>query len=470
MPTLLAEHVPFVVVDEAPGATKTGRRLLVQVISPGWGSSGYYSGPVLEQAGKDRVFKAGTHIYLDHPTETEKWERPARSVRDLAGILTSDARWNGSALVAEAEVFEPFRAAILDMKDAIGMSIRAAAEATTGEAEGRRGTIVNRLLEASSVDFVTKAGRGGRILQVLESALEEARRLDVSEARNLGQWLESRIHQSFTNLADDLAADGHVTREERIALSSAIGDALATFASKVETEQPHLYDRDPFADPTATPAVAENVPATRPDGTTTTESQETNMGQKTIEESEFTRLTETAGRVETLEADLQKAQKALEEATAALAEATKPPVAEPIVNGPRKQVQEHIQAQEDRIVRLEAREGARQVISEILAEAWIGEAQKARVTAELMADLPLAEGKLDEVKLRDTATQRVNEAEVEAGEILKAAGVGSPRGLGAMSTPATEAATEHLDESIEKGLMSAFGLSESAAKTAVKGR
>lgn len=468
MPTDLLERTTLV-IDEAPGAAKTGRRLLVQVITPGWGSSGYYGADVLKQAGKDRVFKAGTHIYLDHPTESEKWERPARSVRDLAGILTSDARWNGTALVAEAEVFEPYRAVILGMKDAIGMSIRASAEAITGKAEGRSGTIVTRLLEASSVDFVTKAGRGGRILQVLESAY--AADTEVSEARNLGQWLESRIHQSFTNLADDLAADGHLTREERIALSSAIGDALATFASKVETEQPHLYDRDPFADPTASPAVAEqdptDVPSTRLDESHPQTIEENLMD---ITESEHARLTKAAERVDTLEADLKKALDALEEAKTALAEATKPEPEKPVTSGPRAVVEEHIKAQEDRIAKLEAREGARAVIGEVLAEAWLGDVQKSRLQVELMADLPLAEGKLDEVKLRDAATKAVNEAETEAAEILKAAGVGSPRGLGAMSTPATEAAASDLTQAAEAALSEAFGLSESAAKTAVKGR
>jgi hypothetical protein len=55
------------------------------------------------------------------------------------------------------------------MAKAIGMSIRASADVTMGEAEGRRGRIVGRLVEAQSVDFVTRAGRGGRY-QVIESA------------------------------------------------------------------------------------------------------------------------------------------------------------------------------------------------------------------------------------------------------------------------------------------------------------
>ena len=44
---------------------------LVQVISPGWGSSGYYSSEVLEAAGKAKVWPAGCHMYFDHPDASE---------------------------------------------------------------------------------------------------------------------------------------------------------------------------------------------------------------------------------------------------------------------------------------------------------------------------------------------------------------------------------------------------------------
>src|SRR5690554_7670050 len=42
------------------------------------GSSGYYPASVLERDGAT-AFPAGTHIYLDHPTWEEDWQRPERS-------------------------------------------------------------------------------------------------------------------------------------------------------------------------------------------------------------------------------------------------------------------------------------------------------------------------------------------------------------------------------------------------------
>jgi hypothetical protein len=142
--------------------------------TPGWGSSGYYPAPVLEAAGKAAVFPAGTQMYLDHPSWSEAQDRPERSVRDLAAVLTGPASWDDQmqALVAEAQVFAPYRDMLTDpgLAQAIGVSIRANAVVEQGEAEGRTGTIVSELVEGVSVDFVTQAGRGGRILSVLESA------------------------------------------------------------------------------------------------------------------------------------------------------------------------------------------------------------------------------------------------------------------------------------------------------------
>lgn len=153
----------------APTKASTGR-LKVTLVTPGWGSSGHYSKAVLEAAGRDRIWPAGTQAFCDHPTQRELNERPERSVRDLAAVLVTDARWDGSALVAEAQLMPAWVETLgrPEMAAAIGMSIRASAEVEMGEAEGRRGRLVTKIIEGQSVDFVTRAGRGGSY-QVVES-------------------------------------------------------------------------------------------------------------------------------------------------------------------------------------------------------------------------------------------------------------------------------------------------------------
>lgn len=154
-------------IKEAGTLTKEGGRWLIQAISPGKGSSGSYPQEVLEAAAKDRVFPAGTMMMIDHATEAQDWERPEGSIKDLAGVLTEDARWDDKhgALVAEAKIFEHWRPILESMREEIGISIRASGEVE--EADG--GRIVKRLVEGRSIDFVTRAGRGGRVLEVLES-------------------------------------------------------------------------------------------------------------------------------------------------------------------------------------------------------------------------------------------------------------------------------------------------------------
>jgi hypothetical protein len=124
---------------------------------------------------------------------------------------------------------------------------------------------------------------------------------------------------------------------------------------------------------------------------------------------------------------------------------------------------------EGRFEQLAARERARDIIDGELVEAWVAPSTVARLRADLLESLPVVNGTLDEVALRTRCVEARDRAETEAAEILNAAGAGTPRGLGALtqSTGGDNAAryTDTLTESFQ-----ALGLSEAAAKTAVKGR
>jgi len=147
----------------------------IKLIDAGWGSSGYYSEEVLRDSGP-LAFPAGTKMYWDHPTVEEAEQRPERSLRDLAAELVEDATWDddgpdGPGLYAAAQVFGPYRPAVDELAPHIGASIRTWAMSNEGEAEGRRGPIIDELLASptNSVDFVTLPGRGGSITQLYES-------------------------------------------------------------------------------------------------------------------------------------------------------------------------------------------------------------------------------------------------------------------------------------------------------------
>lgn len=147
----------------------------IKLIQPGWGSSGYYSEAMLKRDGP-QVFKAGTHMYINHATEAERAARPEGDYRNLAAVLQTDARWDdngkqGPGLYAEAKLFSDHAEGIRERAAHTGLSIRADGVAKQGEAAGRRGPIVEAITRGHSVDFVTMAGAGGAILSESRTAI-----------------------------------------------------------------------------------------------------------------------------------------------------------------------------------------------------------------------------------------------------------------------------------------------------------
>ncbi|HOR32901.1 MAG TPA: hypothetical protein PK391_10865, partial [Syntrophales bacterium] len=147
----------------------------IKIIDPGWGSSGYYSREVLQQAANARVYAAGLQMYWNHPSKTDEKERPERDLRDLAGVLTEDARWDeqgpkGPGLYSRAKVFSAYRDHVAEMGPYIGLSHYVWGESKQGEAEGKKGEIITRIVAARSVDFVTVPGRGGAIAEAFRAA------------------------------------------------------------------------------------------------------------------------------------------------------------------------------------------------------------------------------------------------------------------------------------------------------------
>lgn len=424
-------HESTTLVEATTTADQESGVLEVEFITAGWGSSGYYSREVVEAAAP--LFPVGTHLYFDHPSATEDSDRPERSVRDLAAVVTEAGAFNTASGGVRGKVkpLKPYRDLLTDeaFTKNVGLSIRGSAtDIAVGEAEGRTGPIIEGLADISSVDFVTRAGRGGRVLQVLESArgdafTEETARLQLAEARNVGQWIESRLHLELTRIADDMFGDGRLTREERIQLSSAVGDALTAFVANLEAGAPALYQRDLWADPAQMLAASESrhVPATRSDDTTT--SQEDTMPQ--IEEARLRQLEEASGRVPTLESERDAAA---ERATTA--------------------ERERDEARGEN-ARLNAREAAvthaRTRVTE--ANAALPAATVDRIVAQATATVTLTEaGQLDTAAL-DTAvdTARTAEETYLAG-LAEAAGIGSITGFGGTpagdQTPITEAAID----------------------------
>lgn len=143
----------------------------IKIIEAGWGSSGYYSEEVLQ---RDKgVFSKGTQMFLNHATPTEEADRPEGDIERLVGILTSDAEYKDGALYAKAKIYPHYKPLLKYMGEDIGISIRAIGEVSHGEAEGKSGNIIERIASVRSIDFVTRAGAGGKIMELLENKVEK---------------------------------------------------------------------------------------------------------------------------------------------------------------------------------------------------------------------------------------------------------------------------------------------------------
>lgn len=499
-----APIVERVAVREASvgGATVApSGRLLCRLIRAGWSlNANLYPPDVLRRAAAERMYPKGTLCYADHASDAEEESHPSGSVKNLAGVLETDARWDESeqALMAEVRLFTPWREPILDMAESIGMSIRAWVTGEHGERDGRSGFIVDAIVGGRSVDFVTVPAAGGGIVSVLEAVGNE---VPVQEARNCGHWFEARIHAGFTALADRMFGDGYLTRDERIALSSAIGDALAAFSARVEQDAAHLYTRDPWQEPEpAEPQQAAEAVATSdvPDGTPPPDEPPNNEEEPAMTGPQTGSPPAQAGTatVPDVGQPPTPTNPTIPDPVPAPPSPPAPPPAEPApaqesaavqalaaVTAQLAQMQEQFTAlaARDAARDAEMRRGrnehaAREAVNAAVNGPTVPAQWRAtiapRVTAAVLAAMPTGEsGDVDRTALATAVTAAI-EAEVGMcrtiqAQALEEAGIGLPTGLGAV-------AESPVDDGLEAELKALFegslGLATDATTIAVKGR
>lgn len=405
----LHESSPFSVAAQPSTAEGQGR-IAVTLMTPGWGSSGYYGSDVVEAAGTDRVFPAGTHMYVNHPSATESYDRPERDVSTLAAVLLEDGRWDGAKLVSEAVVFSNWRQPLSEMAPYIGVSIRGSAEVAEGEAEGRRGRIVTRLTEGASVDFVTRAGRGGEF-NVLES--DHIQVVEAAWAAGTSATVKEASANDSRDRISDLVRVEHYSDVDDSRVWVWVRDfdpQTQTVWFELEGAVNGIYQQAYTTDGAGLPASLEGtrtevtirteyVPVTPAGLSNTHESEEDPMPQ--IEEARLRQLEADASRATAVEAQLAEARAQSEKDQATLT-TTQALLAE---------------------ARTTANTAtATRIVNEAFTEALV----TAPATAALVArNAPLTEaGIVDEEALKIAAQEA-------AAEMAAAGGAGKVRGLGA---------------------------------------
>lgn len=484
----LLESSPAGAVSNAGGG-----RLLVQLISEGWGSSGYYGGPVIAETAARNVFRAGTQMFIDHPSLSEEHDRPERSVRDLAAVLTEDARWDPDrrALVSVAKPMPLYRDLLSepDFVEAVGLSIRAGGIAEHGTAEGRSGLIVQEITEAQSVDFVTKAGRGGKVLALLESARTALQEAPTEQVRAA---LDKAVRDAYSNddryawVRDwdpdrgvcwfDLGGPDGGTWEQSY-LTNGVDVALVGTRQPVTAvtvyrpaDPPAPSDTSPVdtdlgesADPTPTATVTDGAP---PTGSPNTPEEEpdmsgTNTGGTPGQAGTAPVVDTAAIQLEAREAAVARDRAVSERDTAVQEAATQKARADKA---------------EAELATFRAVEAARPLIAAQLAESGLPVAAQNKVIAAATARVPLTESRqLDQNGLRVLVDAEVAAEKAYVAQLQEASGAGRVSGFGQApaqpaqpqspwSAPATEP---------NAALVEAYrnrGLDAEAARAAALGR
>lgn len=146
--------------------------MLVCLIKPGQGASGFYSAKVLERD-IPTAFPSGTRMFANHISESESWDRPERSIQDLVATFVDVPYYDKKGLEGEgvyvkvrvAETWRHILEALAPLE--IGVSIDAAGLVDLNEQGVPQ---VTQIFNGRSADFVTKAGAGGMMVALREAA------------------------------------------------------------------------------------------------------------------------------------------------------------------------------------------------------------------------------------------------------------------------------------------------------------
>lgn len=294
-------------LTEAAGLTLDPRgtgKFLIKIIDEGEGSSAVYPGEALKRAAEARVLPAGTHMYLDHAGESRRGVHGERSIRDLVSVLTTDATYDESAraLVAEAQAIAGWEGTLEALAPHTGLSLVAVAEVEPPTVAGGK-PVVSQLLFAESVDWVVRAGRGGEVMAIVESAAPVAEA--STEARR--EQLAATIRDAYGN-RDTYVWVRDFDDVARIAWF-AVDQALFQQSYKVADDDLSVTLT---GERTEVRAVTQYVPAHSAGVATTESPKEELMPEITQAELDAlnTRATDAEKRAETAEAALAEAEKA----------------------------------------------------------------------------------------------------------------------------------------------------------------
>lgn len=167
--------------------TRTGNgKVNLCFITEGQGSSGYYDRDILQKSYK---LLEGRPMYIDHHRGKSDpgilyW------VGDIESSYYDAKGIEGPGIYGTATVFERWKDVVEDMvKSRGGVSIKA-----RGHSD-EKGNIKN-ISVVESVDYVVRAGRGGRVMELFESAIAPKLEEEVTQMGDLNKETVEKLEES----------------------------------------------------------------------------------------------------------------------------------------------------------------------------------------------------------------------------------------------------------------------------------
>jgi len=173
----LATPIVSILEQDAPADRRAPLSMEVGIIKVGPGNkrdNHYYTREMLERDGKP-AFEGLTMHVVDHNEDRRSEQTDVSTVKEVVGVRDMK---DGAYLVANVTAYDPDfcektrnRAAAGEL-DKLQCSILAKGSAVTGEVDGQEYNIVQSITEGRFVDWVTRAGAGGKAIALAESDAE----------------------------------------------------------------------------------------------------------------------------------------------------------------------------------------------------------------------------------------------------------------------------------------------------------
>ncbi len=211
-------------------------RATVIVIKPGFNATEdrYYPAEMLK---RDYGIFENQKMYADHPTEEEDQARPERSIKDWVATLTNVSVDEAGVVTGIAEIVEPWLmqklASLRDKKmlSEMGISINAVGSASKGTIDGKETLVIEKLVAARSVDFVTEPGAGG-IVTFYEA--DRGHDIDLVDISTLKEKRPDLVKVIETNVRAEITREVKTVMESEARITELEGQNT-TLTTELET-------------------------------------------------------------------------------------------------------------------------------------------------------------------------------------------------------------------------------------------